>query len=315
MKRVILSIALLLLSVISFAQKHERKVTAIEVEPSVGTYDTSTSISIEARYNFKSQWDIGLRECIDYCFTIGGGDCPITYDIVTDYNFQQGEDISFFIGAGLGYTTSDHYNPFNYGYDRYSTFHFMPRVGMELLNRVRLTAYYNTYKHEDETGGLGLSAGFVFGGSRIENRNWNIRHFEFEPFCGISTSGAAVLGLEARYNFYKPWDVGINTAIDFNGSRITAVGDYEFAIKKRATFFGGLGAGWALTSILNIDEALDKYGDACCAPLDSCICIYPRVGVELFEHLRLTTAVNTYNFKKAEFAITIGASICGGKRK
>ena len=314
MKRVILSIALLLLSVMSFAQKHERKVTAIEVEPSVGTYDTYTSISIEARYNFKSQWDIGLRECIDYCFTLGGGDCPISYDIVADYNFRQGENISFFIGAGLGYTISDHYNPFNYGYDRYSTFHFMPRVGMELLNRVRLTAYYNTYNHDDEAGGLGLSAGFVFGGSRIENRDWNIQHFEFEPFFGLS-SGAFLLGLEARYNFNKPYDVGINFAGDFNGIRLTAVGDHNFLERKRLTLFGGVGAGWANTCILNIEEAIELYGDACCASTESCFCFYPRVGVELFEHLRLTAAVNSYDFKKAELAITIGAAIGGGKRK
>ena len=314
MKRVILPIALLLLSVMSFAQKHERKVTAIEIEPSVGTYGTLTSLAIEARYNFKSQWDVGLRECLDYCFTLGGGDCPITYDIVADYNFRQGKNLSIFVGAGFGFTTSDHYNPFNYGYGRYSTFHFMPRVGMELLNRVRLTAYYNTYNHKDEAGGLGLSAGFVFGGSKIANRDYNIQHFEFEPFCGIS-SGAILLGLEARYNFNKPWDVGINIAGDFNGERITAVGDYNFLQRKRATLFGGMGAGWALTRILNLDWAIRWCGDACCAAYDPCFCFYPRVGVELFEHLRLTAAVNTYNFKKAEFALTIGASICGGKRK
>ena len=154
----------------------------------------------------------------------------------------------------------------------------------------------------------------VLGGGKIENRDWNIQHFEFEPFFGIS-SGIFVLGWEARYNFNKPWDVGVNVASDFHGERITAVGDYNFLQRKQATLFCGLGAGWANTSIFNIDEAIDKYGDACVASLESCFCLYPRIGVEFFEHLRLTAAVNTYNFKQAELAITIGASICGGRRQ
>ena len=85
-------------------------------------------------------------------------------------------------------------------------------VGAEIMNRIRLSAYLNTYGDKDETCGVGLSAGFVFGGSRMENKEWNTYHFEFEPFFGIS-SGALLLGLEARYNFDKPWDIGINIAI------------------------------------------------------------------------------------------------------
>ena len=313
MKKTTLLLSFIFLSVIGFAQTRERTVTAIEVEPSIGLYQGYTTLSLEARYNFKAPWDIGLRESIDYCFT-DGGNAFATYDIVGDYNLKRGENLSLFVGAGIGFTSYDYYNQQISAYKRRTMFHFMPRVGAEIMNRIRLSAYLNTYGDKDETCGVGLSAGFVFGGSRMENKEWNTYHFEFEPFFGIS-SGALLLGLEARYNFDKPWDIGINIAGDFNGERITAVGDYNFLKRKRVTLFSGLGAGWANTRILNIDEAINKYGDACAAPSSSCVCIYPRVGVEFFEHLRLTAAVNTYNMQKAELAITLGAAICGGSKK
>ena len=312
MKRFISLAALLLLSVTSFAQKHERKVTAIEFEPNIGISQGYATLGMEVRYNFRSPWDVGLREYISECFT-AGGISPVTYDVVTDYTFRQGKNASIFVGAGAGITTYDYFDYHISAYGHRTMFHFMPRVGVELMNRVRLTAYYNTYGSEYQDNNLGLSAGVALGGGKIENRDWNIQHFEFEPFFGIS-SGIFVLGWEARYNFDKPWDVGVNVASDFHGGRITAVGDYNFLQRKRATLFCGVGAGWANTSILNIDEAIDKYGDACTASLESCFCLYPRIGVEFFEHLRLTAAINTYNFKKAELAITIGASICGGSR-
>ena len=61
----------------------------------------------------------------------------------------------------------------------------------------------------------------------MEKREYNTLHFEFEPFLGAS-SGAILVGLEARYNFDRPWDIGLNFAGDFNGLRLTAVGDYSF---------------------------------------------------------------------------------------
>lgn len=315
MRRIILSAALLLLSVTTFAQKHERKVTTFEAGYSVGVSGGATTFGLEARYNFRSPWDVGLRESLVYSNMLGNSSDPVTYDVVTDYNFRQGKNISFFVGVGAGVTTYT-YIDWDIKEDcRATMFHFMPRAGVELMNRVRLTAYANTYAFGDKAASWGLSAGLSLGGGKMENRDYNIQHFEFEPFCGISTGGAIVLGLEARYNFNKHWDVGINFAGDFNGSRITAAGDYNFLERKRLTLFGGVGAGWANTCILNIEEAIELYGDACCASMESCFCFYPRVGVELFEHLRLTAAVNTYNFKKAELAITIGAAIGGGKRK
>lgn len=142
-----------------------------------------------------------------------------------------------------------------------------------------------------------------------------VRRFEIEPHIGIASTSFITAGIEYRYNFnQRPWDVGINCSMDFSGSRITAVGDYNFARNKNSSFFIGIGAGWANTSILNIDEAIEQYGDSCCASTQDCLCLYPRIGLEFFRHLRLTAMVNTYNFKEAEFLLTFGVAIGGGQK-
>lgn len=149
-----------------------------------------------------------------------------------------------------------------------------------------------------------------------QTKERTIRRFEGEPNFGIATIGFATLSVELRYNFnQRPWDVGINSAFDFNGARITAVGDYNFAREKNCSFFVGVGAGWANTDILNIDEAIEECGDACCASTQECLCVCPRIGLELFQHLRLTATVNTYNFEEAELLLSLGFTIGGGRKK
>ncbi len=156
-----------------------------------------------------------------------------------------------------------------------------------------------------------LLAGTAF----AQTREREVRRFEIEPHIGIASTSFLTMGIEYRYNFnQRPWDVGINSAFDFNGGRITVVGDYNFGRNKNTSFFIGIGAGWANTDILNIDEAIEEYGDSCCASTQDCLCVYPRIGLEFFRHLRLTATVNTYNFKEAEFFLTLGVAI-GGRRK
>ncbi|MBR3703472.1 MAG: hypothetical protein IKM12_08005 [Alistipes sp.] len=315
MRKFILSFALLLLAGTAFAQAPERKVTACEVEVIIATFSSFSSLGLEGRYNFRSPWDVGFR-VNNGRINADSGSYPTTYDIVSDYNFRQGKPISFFVGAGMGVTTREDYDSYTNSTNRHTAFHFMPRAGVEFFNRARLTAYYNTFSNKGQsyTNGLGFSAGFVFGGSKIENKDKNTYHFEFEPSVGIATQSFINFSLEARYNFLRPWDVGVNAAIDFCGFRITTVGDYLFLRKKNATLFCGLGAGYAITDILNIDEALDTYGDACCAESEGCFCLYPRVGVELLKRFRLTATVNTYNFKTAELLLSFGVAIGGGSK-
>ena len=155
----------------------------------------------------------------------------------------------------------------------------------------------------------------LVGSAFAQTQKREVRRFEIEPHIGIASTSFITAGIEYRYNFnQRPWDVGINCSMDFSGSRITTVGDYNFARNKNTSFFIGIGAGWANTDILNIDEAIEEYGDSCCASTQDCLCVYPRIGVEFFRHLRLTAAVNTYNFKEAEFLLTLGVAIGGGSK-
>ena len=157
-----------------------------------------------------------------------------------------------------------------------------------------------------------LLAGTIF----AQNKEREVRRFEVELHIGVASTSFLTTGIEYRYNFNQhPWDVGINCSMDFNGSRITAVGDYNFARNKDSSFFIGAGAGWANTTILNIDKAIEECGDSCCASTQDCLCVYPRIGVEFFRHLRLTAAVNTYNFKEAEFLLTLGVAFGGGRKE
>ena len=145
-----------------------------------------------------------------------------------------------------------------------------------------------------------------------QNGGREVRRIEIEP----SISWQPALAIEGRYNFNRrPWDVGINAALDLYGPRITTVGDYNFSRNKKCALFVGAGAGWANTDILNIDEAIELYGDACCAPDQDCLCVYPRVGVELFRHLRITLSLYTYNFRACVPSLSVGVAICGGNKK
>jgi gamma-glutamyl phosphate reductase len=67
--------------------------------------------------------------------------------------------------------------------------------------------------------------------------------------------------------------------------------------------------------VSDIDEAIEQCGDSCCASTQDCLCFSPRIGIEFFRHLRLTAAVNTYNFKEAEFLLSLGVVFGGGRKR
>ncbi len=92
--------------------------------------------------------------------------------LVSDYNFRQGESVSFFIGAGVGMAFFEENSSLKrVAYSTYvsdggsNSFCFMPRVGAEFFNRLRLTLFYQFEDKANECFGLqiGLSIG---GGSK-----------------------------------------------------------------------------------------------------------------------------------------------------
>ena len=136
-----------------------------------------------------------------------------------------------------------------------------------------------------------------------------VRRIEIEP--SIGWNNIIVLGAEARYNFCRPWDIGVKVSMDWDGNQCCVVSDYNIEIGQTATIFCGAGVGAA--HVTNLDER--EVDDGCLLESQSCLYFMPRVGLELFRHVRLTVSCNAYNFKAYVPTITLGVAIGGGKKK
>jgi opacity protein-like surface antigen len=170
MKR-LLFVLFALLPMCSFAQEVE--VRRVEGSISLGAsffedsfYESTAGeigllSSVELRYNFRSvPMDVGVMSMLD----IRGGDCELcngswennlSFLAVADYNFRRGKRVSYFAGVGVGATF----------YDANTTkLCFMPRVGMEFFNRLRLTMAYMAGPNAKNT--LNLTLGVAIGGGR-----------------------------------------------------------------------------------------------------------------------------------------------------
>ena len=134
------------------------------------------------------------------------------------------------------------------------------------------------------------------------------RRIEVEPSIGFN--GFIAAALEARYNFIKPWDIGAKASMDYGGSQVCVVGDYNFARNRDCSLFCGVGIGVAGVDYLD-DRNLP---DDCLRESQACFYAMPRVGVELFQHLRLIASLNTYNMRAANLVLSIGVAFGGGSK-
>lgn len=164
-----------------------------------------------------------------------------------------------------------------------------------------------------------------------------VRSFEFEPRLGITmplnnfNDGdkfiGPTLGMELRYNFKdSPFDIGmaidIATAVyDFEffdevcfsleQSNRTAVvsltGDYNFLQGRKVNPFVGAGLGVAFHKVVH-DEAYPLSESAKMA-------FTPRVGVELWRHLRFTLSAGFSSKGYNNLRLTVGYAFGGGKKK
>ena len=156
MKKFIILSALLFSATNIFAQIEDYNVRRIEVEPSFGM-GRGLEMALEVRNNINAYWDVGVRASIS---NVGYNSV-----IVSDYNFaKRNKNFLFFAGAGLGLGTYDESDYVDGPTGTSTQLKFMPRVGVELFQHVRLTLNLNTYNFSSIYPIVSL--GIVFGGGR-----------------------------------------------------------------------------------------------------------------------------------------------------
>lgn len=148
------------------------------------------NLFFETRMNVNhGAWDVGIQYAMsffdrDYFARYEEYACRSSVLVVSDYNFMRGRKIVPFIGLGVGMAcfdidTNDYEIVVNnigevvsrqrtYRGDSYkdNTYVFCPRVGVEFINRIRLTAEYRAMKKQYSYFGMNL--GVVFGGGYIK---------------------------------------------------------------------------------------------------------------------------------------------------
>lgn len=172
-----------------------------------------------------------------------------------------------------------------------------------------------------------LSAGVL---SAKPREKGEIRAVEFEIGGGVVfgnymknfvNDGGLSLFIETRYNIPElPFDIGLQASVSSyggnnngydvtnRGSLITFV-DYNFRYFKKIDFFAGLGVGMGMTDFKYM------FGDRRNVSLDRTLVVNPRVGIELFHHLRITAEYRLMDRYYSYFGINIGVPIGGGIRK
>ena len=141
-----------------------------------------TNIGVELRYNFRENpFDVGLhldgnsfaREPKDSKDLFRFSSLNVMG--VFDFNINRKGFISPFVGIGLGGAMIDNMQPMKIGditdKDRIkgAAFCVMPRVGVEIMHRFRLTFYYKHIQSEklnQNNSHFGLGLGIALGGGR-----------------------------------------------------------------------------------------------------------------------------------------------------
>ena len=139
-----------------------------------------------------------------------------------------------------------------------------------------------------------------------QTSEYRVRRIEVEPSFGM---GRGVnLALEARVNINSYWDVGFRASMSNLGSASMIVSDYNFARpNKNFLFFVGGGLGWG-------EHDRSGYVDGPSNVTDE-VLFMPRAGIELFQHLRLSLNIHTYNLSDVYPILSIGIVFGGGRKQ
>lgn len=190
MRKVLLFLLVTLFTISSYAQDYD--IRAVEVEVGAGFVSGLGKMDFvrlkpgakfygELRYNLKRKpVDVGLH--ISGCSfsreanSEFGRRNTMLVDImaVSDYNFCRGENLSYFVGAGVGYAyvesgakiTNPDIAVMSVAGENNAC--FMPRIGIEFANHVRIS--FSFIFAERSSNHFAISIGGVFGGGLKKNR-------------------------------------------------------------------------------------------------------------------------------------------------
>ncbi len=170
-----------------------------------------------------------------------------------------------------------------------------------------------------------------------------VRHLEGEIGVGgvngvnsLSLDNCSVgpkLYAELRYNFRAlPIDAGIQASGSFfhrdddsqaqrlksKSYNVMAVADYNFRRGKNLSFFAGVGLGLGVLEMsapIDIKAPNAQWDGYTTGDGKEKLCFSPRIGVELFNHLRLTLFYVGEERANNHFGLSIGGVLGGGRKR
>lgn len=145
-----------------------------------------------------------------------------------------------------------------------------------------------------------------------------------------SNPGAAFYA-EVRYNVQLlPLDVGVQVGgtifhresdhagqLKFRSWNVMAVADYNFRRRRNVSFFAGAGVGYAFldnSAPVVFDDTQSNWGGFSTGSRSGSLCFMPRIGVELFHHLRVTFDYKLQERANRHFGLSLGVVFGGGRR-
>lgn len=171
-----------------------------------------------------------------------------------------------------------------------------------------------------------------------KSNNTDVKGFEFEVGAGLAAGSRAgfqsmVPGpqflLEARTNLKDtPWDLGFQLAFGgifhkdssrsyatVNRFSMVAFTDYNFRYWDKVCPFAGIGLG---RTTISSEFPSATESDSAVSVIPSTHPAYilnPRIGVEFFNHLRLTAEYKwTFDRRSSYFALNLGFAFGGGRK-
>ena len=136
---------------------------------------------------------------------------------------------------------------------------------------------------------------------------------------------------EARYNMQRvPLDIGVQAGgtifhresvnagqLKFRTWNVMAESDYNFRRCKKISLFAGIGLGYASldnSAPITFDDSQSNWGGFSTGTRTGSLCFMPRIGVELFHHLRVTLDYKLQEKANRHFGLSLGVVFGGGCR-